>query len=43
MDRDFLEKNGVDVEKALEMLGDMDMYNSTVQDFVSEVDAKWQR
>ena len=42
-DRKFLEDHGVDVNKALEMLGDMDMYNSTVHDFVSEVDAKWQR
>ncbi len=42
-DRKYLEDHGVDVNKALEMLGDMDMYNSTVHDFVSEVDEKWQR
>ena len=42
-DRSYLEKNGVDVEHALEMLGDMEMYNSTVHDFVSEVEEKWQR
>ena len=42
-DRKYLEDHGVDVNKALEMLGDMEMYNSTVQDFVSEVDEKWQR
>ncbi|MBR6137856.1 MAG: response regulator [Bacilli bacterium] len=42
-DRNYLEKNGVDVNKALEMLGDMDMYNATVHDFVSEVEEKWKR
>ncbi len=42
-DRNYLEKNGVDVNKALEMLGDMDMYNATINDFVSEVEDKWQR
>jgi len=42
-DRSYLEKNGVDVNHALEMLGDMEMYNSTVHDFVSEVEEKWQR
>ena len=42
-DRSYLEKNGVDVNKALEMLGDMDMYNATIHDFISEVEDKWHR
>ena len=42
-DRSYLESKGVDVNKALEMLGDMDMYNATMGDFVSEVEEKWHR
>lgn len=42
-DRTYLESNGVDVEHALELLGDMDMYNATINDFVSDVEAKWNR
>ena len=42
-DRKYLEDNGVDVEHALELLGDMDMYNMTISDFMSEVEAKWGR
>ena len=41
MDREFLEKNGVDVEKGLELLGDMDMYNETMEDFLKEVTKKF--
>lgn len=36
MNRDFLEKNGIDVAQGLELLGDMDMYNETVSDFLEE-------
>ena len=36
MNREFLEKNGVDVEKGLELLGDMDMYNETMGDFLKD-------
>ncbi len=40
MDRSYLEKNGVDVERGLELLGDMDMYNETMEDFLNEIDEK---
>lgn len=40
MDRSYLEKNGVDVERGLELLGDMDMYNETMEDFLSEISDK---
>lgn len=40
-DRNYLEENGVDVNHALELLGDMDMYNDTISDFMSEVEDKW--
>ena len=42
-DRDYLAKNGVDFDKALELLGDMDMYDMTIQDFLAEVEDKWNR
>ncbi len=42
-DRSYLEKNGADINHALELLGDMDMYNMTIHDFMSEVDNKWNR
>lgn len=36
-DINFLSSNGVDVESALEFLGDMEMYNETLEDFLTEV------
>ena len=42
-DRDYLANNGVDFDKALELLGDMDMYDMTIQDFLAEVEDKWNR
>jgi len=42
-DRNYLESNGADINHALELLGDMDMYNMTINDFVSEVEDKWNR
>ena len=42
-DRTYLENNGADINHALELLGDMDMYNATINDFVKEVDEKWDR
>ena len=42
-DRKYLEKNGVDVNHALELLGDMEMYNMTINDFMKEIDEKWNR
>ena len=41
MDKAYLEDNGVDVEKGLELLGDMDMYNETMEDFLSEINEKY--
>lgn len=41
--KQFLISNGCDIDKALELLGDMEMYNETVCDFLEEVDEKWQR
>lgn len=42
-DRSYLEDNGVDINHALELLGDMDMYNMTINDFMAEVESKWAR
>lgn len=40
MDRSYLEENGVDVNAGLELLGDMDMYNETMDDFLEEINEK---
>ena len=40
-DQSYLEANGVDMNKSLELLGDMEMYNMTINDFTSEVENKW--
>ena len=40
-DRSYLEGQGVDMNHALELLGDMEMYNDTIKDFASEVEEKW--
>ena len=42
-DKKYLEENGVDVNHSLELLGDMDMFNMTIKDFIDEVDDKWIR
>lgn len=42
-DRKYLEDNGVDVNHALELLGDIEMYNMTINDFMKEIDEKWSR
>ena len=42
-DRNYLESNGIDVNHALELLGDMEMYNMTINDFMTEIDDKWSR
>lgn len=39
-DINILINNGINVNSSLELLGDMDMYNETLGDFLSEVDAK---
>ena len=39
----FLRNHGVDMDKALELLGDMEMYNATFSDFEKELESKWSR
>lgn len=39
--REFLEKNGVDISKGLELLGDIDMYNDTMKEFLNEIKDKY--
>ncbi len=38
---EFLKSSDVDLTKALELLGDIEMYNMTVGDFLAEVEEKW--
>ena len=40
---EYLKSNGVNVDKALELLGDMNMYEVTLKDFLSEIDSRWER
>ena len=40
MDVNILIQGGVNVNAALELLGDMETYNETLQDFLSEIDEK---
>ena len=40
MDINVLVQGGVNVNGALELLGDMETYNETIQDFLSEIDEK---
>lgn len=37
---DYLIKNGIDYNKALELLGDKEMYDETLNDFLSAIDEK---
>lgn len=39
-DVNLLISNGVNIEKSLELFGDMETYNDTLHDFLSEVDGK---
>ena len=39
----FLRNHGVDMDKALELLGDMEMYNMTFTDFEKELENKWSK
>ena len=39
-DVNLLTSNGVNVEKALELFGDMDMYDATMSDFLDMVEQK---
>lgn len=36
MNRELLEENGINVAASLELLGDMEMYNETLNDFLEE-------
>lgn len=40
MDTSILINNGVDINKGLELLGDMDMYNDTLKDFLTESETR---
>lgn len=37
---DDLKKNGIDVDHGIELLGDLEMYNDTLADFIGEIDKK---
>ena len=37
---EFLEENDIDVDSSLELLGDMDMYNDTLKDFLTESETR---
>lgn len=40
MDTSILTNNGIDINKGLELLGDMEMYNDTLKDFLTESDTR---
>ena len=40
---EYLRKNGVDLDKALELLGDIEMYKMTLSDYLMEVEEKWEK
>lgn len=42
-DVNLLISNGVDIEKSLELFGDMEMYNATLEDFLKEVGNRLER
>lgn len=39
-DVNILKNNGVNLDVSLDILGDMDMYNETLEDFLNEIDSK---
>lgn len=41
MDINLLKENGVDVDNGIELLGDIEMYNETLQDFLEEMELRW--
>ena len=41
--KEFLIANQIDVEKALELFGDMDLYNQTLKDFLQEIGSRIKR
>ena len=42
-DEEYLRSHGVDMDKALELLGDMEMYNETMKDFSDSLEEKWSK
>lgn len=42
-DREYLESNGVDVDYALKILGNMDMYNMIISDFIKGIEDTWNK
>ena len=42
-DEEYLRSHGVDMDKALELLGDMEMYNETMKDFSNSLEEKWSK
>ena len=41
--KEFLKQKGIEIEKALELLGDMEMYEETVEAFIEEIEEKWNK
>ena len=39
-DKNLLLQNGIDLEKSLELFGDMNMYDESLGDFIREIDNK---
>lgn len=42
-DVNYLKENNIDVDHALSLLGDMDMYHDTMKDFMSEINEKFNK
>lgn len=40
MDTNILTSNGIDINKGLELLGDIEMYNDTLKDFLQESETR---
>ena len=40
---EYLKENGVAIDKALTLLGDMNMYEATLKDFLNEIDNRWEK
>lgn len=42
-DINILKENGIAVDQAIEILGDIEMYEETLKDFLEEIDARLER
>ncbi len=40
MNEQFLKDNGIDVERGIELLGDIEMYNETMEDYLTEQETR---